>query len=135
MKIDLSDFDDLVDDIIDEVDPHLRRSAEAASRYVVIASPVWTGRFRGNWSVSLGEPMMTPINVTDKEGSATIGKNISTIKSFTLKKEEKINIENTVQDPDTNEYYAASVSFDYTGDTSDRLLTRGQIVAAEALNT
>lgn len=47
---------------------------EALSR-IVEKTPVKTGRARGNWSVSIGQPSSsTPIDTEDKTGSATIAK-------------------------------------------------------------
>jgi len=39
---------------------------------VVVATPVDTGRARGNWVVSVGQPVINAINVTDKTGRGTI---------------------------------------------------------------
>jgi len=44
---------------------------ETLSR-VVLKSPVDTGRFRGNWTVSLGGPSDAVLDVEDKSGGPTI---------------------------------------------------------------
>lgn len=55
-------------------------SMEALSR-VVMMSPVDTGRFRGNWSVAIGEPTRGP-NTIDKGGEATVARGTAVIEGI-----------------------------------------------------
>lgn len=49
---------------------------------VVRKSPVDTGRFRGNWNVSIGEPNWTTTFEVDKSGPATIARGEEVITSI-----------------------------------------------------
>lgn len=51
---------------------------EALSR-VVLRSPVDTGRFRGNWTVSINQPDGSMSDAVDPAGGATIAKGASAI--------------------------------------------------------
>lgn len=48
-------------------------------RGVVLMSPVDTGRFRGNWQVTQGEPAAGALEATDKAGGPTIAKGSAVI--------------------------------------------------------
>ncbi len=41
---------------------------------VILKSPVKSGRFRGNWQVSVGTAKSGAVTIDDKTGTATIGK-------------------------------------------------------------
>jgi hypothetical protein len=45
---------------------------------IVLSSPVDTGRFRGNWQVSLDAPILSEIDRTDKNG-ATVASDIANV--------------------------------------------------------
>lgn len=53
-------------------------------RGVVQKSPVDTGRFRGNWIVSVDSPNLTETQQTDVNGSATINKGMAAIEAFDI---------------------------------------------------
>lgn len=65
-------------------------------RGVVLKSPVDTGRFRGNWIVSLNSPSMEQTPRTDASGSATINKAISAIESYDVETTSRIYIQNNL---------------------------------------
>ena len=50
---------------------------------VVNMNPVLTGRSRGNWQVTIGSPASSEINVTDKDGGATITSGSQIIQTIT----------------------------------------------------
>ncbi len=50
----------------------MRQITLGVLRGVVKTSPVDSGRFRGNWQVSVGAPTVGPIERLDKGGDATI---------------------------------------------------------------
>ena len=58
--------------------------AFAAFSAIVLATPVDTGRARGNWQPSVGEPESGELNVQDKSGSSAIGKSRSTFANYSL---------------------------------------------------
>jgi hypothetical protein len=109
IDFDMSDFDDIDEEILDEVTKDLRRGFEAGSTYAVLSSPVVTGRFKGNWSISFDDPKATPLNVFDPEGASTLGRNVADVKKFNLNLYEQLILENTVQNEDTGEYYGPKV--------------------------
>jgi hypothetical protein len=50
----------------------VRKAALGILANVVTASPVDTGRFRGNWQVGLGERPSCTVEAEDKDGSGTV---------------------------------------------------------------
>lgn len=62
---------ELTDDLMQQVTQKLALQALSG---VVLKSPVDTGRFRGNWNVSVDLRDDTTTDATDKDGSATIAK-------------------------------------------------------------
>lgn len=50
-----------------------------ALRRVVLRTPVDTGRARGNWQTTIAEPSQAILDVTDKDGNATIQKGLAAI--------------------------------------------------------
>lgn len=65
----------------DKANRVLRQCALDVLRRVVIGSPVDTGRFRGNWQVSLGAPMAKSLDTVDKSGGSTISAGTNGIKN------------------------------------------------------
>jgi len=51
---------------------------------VVTRSPVDTGRFRGNWVLSVGSPEISQKDVTDKSGTSTISRESSKLGTFKI---------------------------------------------------
>lgn len=49
---------------------------------VILRSPVDTGRFRGNWAMSVGAPEMVQREVTDPTGAATIRTESAKVATF-----------------------------------------------------
>lgn len=47
---------------------------------LVLASPVDTGRFRGNWQVDIGRDPLAELEGADKSGAGTISRGAATIK-------------------------------------------------------
>ncbi|MFB1482269.1 HK97 gp10 family phage protein [Corallococcus sp. RDP092CA] len=52
----------------------VRKAALGILANVVTASPVDTGRFRGNWQVGLGERPAGTVDAEDKDGSGTVSR-------------------------------------------------------------
>jgi hypothetical protein len=50
-----------------------RAAGLAISQAVILATPVDTGRARGNWQVSDGSPILGTINRLDQSGGSTLG--------------------------------------------------------------
>lgn len=57
------------------------QTALAVDQAVVVATPVDTGRARGNWQAQIGSPVREETNTTDKGGQATIDRNEGIIRS------------------------------------------------------
>lgn len=51
---------------------------------LVILSPVYTGRFKGNWQVTIGSPADHSLNVYDKVGHETIARITAEVAQLTL---------------------------------------------------
>jgi hypothetical protein len=71
-KIELEDeFDHIMEEVLPLV---LQKIAMETLSRVVLRSPVDTGRFRGNWTVSVGGPSDETLDVFDKSGGPTIAR-------------------------------------------------------------
>jgi hypothetical protein len=57
-----------------KIDKAFRKIALDVFSEVILMSPVDTGRFRGNWQVSIGSIPAGTVEIDDKAGTATIGK-------------------------------------------------------------
>ncbi len=53
-----------------------------ALRRVVAKTPVDTGRARANWQVTIGSPATSQLDITDKDGGATIAKGLAAIQGL-----------------------------------------------------
>ena len=63
-----------------EVDIVIRETALVALRTVVFATPVDTGRARGNWQVTLDGPETRQLETLDKNGGATVSRGTQIIR-------------------------------------------------------
>lgn len=61
-----------------QADLVLRRVLMEMTSEIILMSPVDTGRFRGNWQLTLGSPATGTVAATDKSGGATKAKAAST---------------------------------------------------------
>ncbi|ASY62526.1 Phage protein [Sinorhizobium sojae CCBAU 05684] len=68
--------EELTDDAVQQV---VQKVALQALRGVVMKSPVDTGRFRGNWTVSVDAKDTSITDATDKGGGETIAKGAALI--------------------------------------------------------
>ena len=132
IKIDTSDLDLMVDDFIDLVNGDVRKVASVASRYSVYASPVRSGLCKANWNVSIGDEYNGQVSSSgDPSGASALSDMNSTIDTFTLKTDFKIFVQNNVSNEDS--FYAETVSFDQSGDTADKLVSKAVTTAVEAI--
>ncbi len=63
----------------------VRRAAIAADNTVVTMTPVDTGRAKGNWITSIGEPVIQELDVEDKEGSIAMAQGAGVIAGWKVK--------------------------------------------------
>jgi len=132
IKIDTKEMDLMMDDFIDLVDEDIKKVASVASRYAVYASPVRSGLFKANWNASIDKEYNGQVsNSGDPSGASALGEMISNITKFTLKKDSEIFIQNNVSNEDA--FYAETVSFDESGDTADKLVSKAVTTASEAI--
>lgn len=66
------------------VEKIIAKGALSAYSSIVIATPVETGRARGNWQVSLAVPAQGVLDVQDKTGAISIAKATPQFASFKL---------------------------------------------------
>ena len=64
----------IADQVEGNVEDAVRRAALAADRTAVLATPVDTGRARGNWRVGVGVPDVTANEDTDQGGGGAISR-------------------------------------------------------------
>lgn len=81
-----------------EVDYNLliRRFTFGVYSRVIRKSPVDTGRFRGNWIVSIGKPISSVFDATNKNASVFINNNPAKIDSFDLARDSELVIQNNL---------------------------------------
>ena len=53
-----------------------------AIRHIDLRSPVDNGRFRGNWTLTIGEPSGAVLDITDKSGANTVARNSSVLSEY-----------------------------------------------------
>lgn len=72
----MTNFVDIVNEWIEEteqsVEDTIQTVTNSLAKSAVILSPVDTGRFRGNWQLSLNGPSTSSLIRYDKEGTATL---------------------------------------------------------------
>jgi len=133
LNIDTSDLDSIIDDIIDIADPQIKTAAETAAKYAVLASPVFSGLFKANWNASINSEYDGLVSQSgDPSGDPTLSKMIFDIDVFTIRSDSAIFIQNNVSNEES--FYASTVSFDYSGDTAERLISKAATTAAETFN-
>ncbi|QDP67051.1 MAG: hypothetical protein Unbinned4497contig1000_25 [Prokaryotic dsDNA virus sp.] len=71
-------------DTNEKIEDAIQVIAMDSLRGVVLKSPVDTGRFRGNWIVSVDSPNLTETQQTDVNGSATINKGMAAVEAFDI---------------------------------------------------
>jgi hypothetical protein len=62
------------DQALDDMDEILRKTVIQIGSTVIRLSPVDTGRFRGNWQMTIDQPASTSLDNYDKEGHETIAR-------------------------------------------------------------
>ena len=129
-----SSDDDFFNELIDDISDDVIRMSNIASKYAVYSSPVYTGLFKGNWNVSLNSEYNGSSSTEDADGNTTIGKMIAASKSFNLVRDNKIFIQNNVKNLESQESYAATVSFDETTQTAYGIVSGAAITALEGVN-
>lgn len=65
-----------------EISKDVRVLAFKIFRNVTIATPVDTGRARGNWQIGINRAKTSILTVNDKSGSVSIGKGLSELKGL-----------------------------------------------------
>lgn len=96
----MADFDLGLASIADELEADynmlIRRFTFGVYSRVVRKSPVDTGRFRGNWIVSIGKPLATTFDQFNKNASVFVNNNPATIESFDLQRNSELIIQNNL---------------------------------------
>lgn len=67
----------LIEELTLEIDREARALTLNLLKLLVLATPVDTGRARGNWQVSSRTPRNTTLNVTDRSGGISISRALS----------------------------------------------------------
>tara|TARA_R110002153_G_scaffold267948_1_gene432352 strand:- start:486 stop:890 length:405 start_codon:yes stop_codon:yes gene_type:complete len=133
LNIDISELDSIIEDIIDIADEQIITAADTASKYAVMASPVFSGLFKANWNASLNSEYDGLVSQSGNlDGESTLGKMMLDIDTFTIRYDSIIFIQNNVSNEES--FYASTVSFDYSGDTAERLISKAATTAAETFN-
>lgn len=84
----MADFEDVIAQFIEETEQKINETLQtiviSIGRTLVTLSPVDTGRFRGNWQLSIDEGTNATLLRQDPSGYATIADISSKVNSFTL---------------------------------------------------
>lgn len=87
LELNLDDFSKQIEDFTKNVEAAIDKSLQEIvieiGSSVVMLSPVLTGRFRGNWQLTLGTPSNFSLNTYDPIGSATIAEIVQKAQFFT----------------------------------------------------
>lgn len=130
-KVDASDLAGITDELIDSIDPAIRRGAEMGSRSVISNSPVLTGLFKGNWRVFNNDNNDGSYSTVDPSGASTLAAMISKINSFSLRKDKMLVIQNNVLNTEDNrQYYAEFVGYDFSKSTALNII-KSAVVSVE----
>lgn len=119
--------------LLDEISDDIITMASYSAKYVIAASPVDTGLFKGNWNVSIDEPYSGAFIHEDPSGSETLSKMEFEIETFKLKQDSIIHIQNSVVSLEDDERYAPTVAWDYSTSTADSIVSGAAIIGAGAL--
>lgn len=83
----MANFDDVISqwvlNVNDKVDDILQTIAIKVGEMVIQMSPVDTGRFRGNWQLSIDSGASSSLNRFDQDGTATLRELTSKARTFT----------------------------------------------------
>ena len=135
IEFESTDDDKLFDELAIEISDDIIKMGDIAAKYVVYASPVDTGLFKGNWNASIDQEYDGSFINEDPDGNSTLHKMESDIGSFNIAVDTKIFIQNNVKNPDDEmEPYAATVAFDETTQTAESIVSGAAITAAEGVN-
>jgi hypothetical protein len=66
-------------EIASEVEQAARAATLNILKFVVLATPVDTGRARGNWQTSVSKPINSQSDIVDKSGGSTISRGSNTV--------------------------------------------------------
>lgn len=86
----------------------VRKVALTALRSVVFKSPVDTGRFRGNWMVSVGSSSVEVLDVTDTTGGATISRGLAELATLKVNPYQHVYLTNNLP-------YAIRLEYGWSG--------------------
>lgn len=125
----------LIDELSSDISEDVMSMADIATNYVIAASPVDTGLFKGNWNVSIDHEYDGSFTHEDPSGDSTKSKMQSDIDTFNVLYDKTIYIQNNVKDLDDGEYegYAAIVSFDKSERVANSIISGGAIRAVEGV--
>lgn len=73
------EIDEFVKNIPKEAIAFQKKIVLEALRKLVMRTPVDTGRAKGNWQVSIGDPLIGKLETLDKEGQETVAKGLAAI--------------------------------------------------------
>lgn len=88
------EMEEITTDIRERLNQAVRKVALEMFTQVILASPVDTGRFRGNWQVEIGIIPQGVLEINDKSGTATIS--AATAKANNLKAGQTIFLVNNL---------------------------------------
>lgn len=90
------DLASIADELQADYNTLVRRFVFGVYSRVIRKSPVDTGRFRGNWIISIGKPLATTFDQFNKNASVFINNNPAAIESFNVDRDSKLIIQNNL---------------------------------------
>jgi hypothetical protein len=76
-------IDEFIKQTTEQVDLTLQDIVIEIGRNVISLSPVKTGRFKGNWQMSVNTPVNFSLNTYDSSGESTLAGIVNDSKTFT----------------------------------------------------
>lgn len=102
-----------LDEVVDSITENIKMASYEGAEFAVDDSPVDTGRFKGNWYVSVGfDSSFRDENRYDAGGGSTMSLARSALDKYDASEADFIYIYNNVSDGE--EDYASTVTYDYT---------------------
>jgi len=127
------DASDIVDELEDDFNKLMRKTANDIALSVVPISPEDTGRFKGNWNASI-DGIGDDYDANEFDTGSAIGTVADVTRqasSFDINKNKELSIYNNVADSPNN-YYAETVTYDLSGSVAEDLI---DVATSEALRT
>ena len=121
-----SSFSSIYDELVEDINIEIRSALKQMCEILIDQSPEDTGRFISNWTALIDKKGSSSDPTSRIGGNAALSRMISVINEYSISKNEFIYIYNNVYSDNNSEFYAATVSYDFTKKTAQDILDSAQ---------